>query len=474
MRELSLSGQFAPVRPAFSGSVTFGVLGSALAVVFVAFHWSFALVGGLTILVLSFVGSEKFLLAVIFLVPVGWFTSSDVPIHDLATVIRLLVVGGFFLGRFWREELSVARLMRPLISRLSLLFLGVAVVSVSLAKFGWTHDSGQAVLRLFSYVLFYFMIVDWADSRQRIRRIFLTLLASGIVVASFALLQILIGGYTPLWIYLNPLSGHHFSPWGGRATSFLNYPNSLAGYLNLLLPLALACYLCDETRRWRRLALATLVTGVAALVSTQSLGGVVAFGCVLALAVVFFVGGRIRRLVWLGILSAFGVLLFLAKSFLSPSHTHEAMIRDVATRGLLWATAFHLFSSSPTLGVGYGNFVGVYGSYLQFDWMPAGVYDTHNLYLQLLAEVGVLGFVAFFGLIFVTLRHARRLWVMASDRLDRVLAFGVIGAVLALLVHGLVDFLFEVSTPFGTLFWIMLALLTVQLRACYEGGAKCV
>jgi hypothetical protein len=48
------------------------------------------------------------------------------------------------------------------------------------------------------------------------------------------------------------------------------------------------------------------------------------------------------------------------------------------------------------------------------------------------------------------------------------LAFGVLGAILSVLLHGFVDFLFQVSPQFGTLFWALLALLVVSARTWSE------
>jgi O-antigen ligase len=94
--------------------------------------------------------------------------------------------------------------------------------------------------------------------------------------------------------------------------------------------------------------------------------------------------------------------------------------------------------------------------------VPPGIFDVHNLYLQLLAETGILGFAAFFSLIFLAGREARRQWRAAHGDLDRALSFGVLGAILTVLIHGSVDFLFRVSPQFGTLFWMLLALLVAN------------
>ena len=93
-------------------------------------------------------------------------------------------------------------------------------------------------------------------------------------------------------------------------------------------------------------------------------------------------------------------------------------------------------------------------------WCPAGVFAVHNLYLQLLAETGLVGFVAFFYLVVQSWRQARSQWRSSVDFLDLALAFGVLGALLSVLVHGFVDFLFFAQS--GTLFWVLLALLVAS------------
>jgi len=61
----------------------------------------------------------------------------------------------------------------------------------------------------------------------------------------------------------------------------------------------------------------------------------------------------------------------------------------------LWQTALKVFWDNPLLGIGPGNFEIVHSIYRQFHLNPAEIYvrgaSAHNLFLQYLAETGVVG-----------------------------------------------------------------------------------
>jgi O-antigen ligase len=125
------------------------------------------------------------------------------------------------------------------------------------------------------------------------------------------------------------------------------------------------------------------------------------------------------------------------------------------TRLALWGTAGALFLSHPVLGVGFGNFRSMYNDYL--PGVTADQLDAHNLYLQLLSETGVVGFLLFcslmWGLARVALKLARTL-----DPFYCLVGVGVGGALAATLIHGLVDYIFNASPQSGALLWLVLAL----------------
>ncbi len=432
--------------------------------------WVAALLGGIAVIVLSCLENEPFILTLIFLSPVGWLLNVHAPVKNVLVAVRIVVVAVFFLSRMWCGPWDGSRIFRSPITKASLLFFFVAFVSCPLGGVGWSHESLRSLYDLASYVGFFLMLLVWVDSRRQLRKVLSVLLCSTMLAAAFAIIQEIAGGYTALWTSLSP-SGEDVETWSGRAPSFLNYANSLAGYLNLILPLALAvCVLMKG--RWRKLGAWTLALGTVALLSTQSIGGLGAFAAILVLAIFCFVATPQKRLLYLGGMCGAFCVLFLLKHALNPAHTQDSFGPDAAIRLLLWDTAWNLFLHSPTIGVGWGNFTGLYESYVQAfsSLIPPGVFAIHNIYLQLLAETGLVGFFSFFYLIIQTWRQARNQLRVSTDPFDAALAFGVLGALLSVLVHGTVDFFFQVSQQFGTLFWVLLALLVASRRLNARAG----
>lgn len=441
-----------------------GLVAGLAAALFITVHWTVGVVAALVVLALSAAENEGFLLMMIFLVPVGWTLARDLPIRQVTVAARFATVGGFFLGRFWRGALDLRQLWRPRVTRYSFLVALVAVASIFFGTDGLTHDSVHAFYRLMSYIGFYLFLLAWIDSKQRLKKVASLLLASTIFISLYGMVQVITGGYTSLWLYLNP-PGVAFESWSGRIPSLLQYSNSLAGYLNLVLPFALACWIFPSGEKFKRLGKVTFLLGSLTLIFTQSVGGLVAFGCFGLIAGFFLFKDSAKRTVWLGAVTILGIALYGARSILNPSHSSAHVVfYDLGNRLLLWEAAWHFFLHSPIWGIGWGNFAHAYGGYLNVPWIKSGIFMAHNIYLQLLSETGVVGFISFFSLIFVVLRDARRQMRSVSDPFDQSLAFGCFGALITVLVHGFVDYLFLVSAPFGTLFWMILALLVVSGR----------
>ena len=115
----------------------------------------------------------------------------------------------------------------------------------------------------------------------------------------------------------------------------------------------------------------------------------------------------------------------------------------------LWSAALRLAAAHPMLGVGPDNFRHFYGAEFGLAAWDERV-GANNLYLEVLADLGLLGLVAFLWVVVEPLRSAAR-------RLKDPVAFGIALALGAFLLHGLLDS-FLAFTPTVLLFWLILGL----------------
>ena len=102
---------------------------------------------------------------------------------------------------------------------------------------------------------------------------------------------------------------------------------------------------------------------------------------------------------------------------------------SIAFRVLLWQSAWQMFLDNPVLGIGFDNFVLHNVSTAYFPFLKAlggeGLY-VHNVYLQILVEMGLIGFLAFLNLLRVVYTKLLRITrtVRDDDYLYVVLGYG--------------------------------------------------
>ncbi|NJN84007.1 MAG: O-antigen ligase family protein, partial [Caldilineaceae bacterium] len=120
-----------------------------------------------------------------------------------------------------------------------------------------------------------------------------------------------------------------------------------------------------------------------------------------------------------------------------------------------WVAAFRMWEGSPWWGVGAGNYAAIYAQVrLPFWEEPLG--HAHNIYLNHLAETGLIGLVAYAVLwiswmvwVWVRFQQAGRFRVTGLDSAvnderawQAALALGVLGVLVHLAVHNFFDNLF--------------------------------
>ena len=231
------------------------------------------------------------------------------------------------------------------------------------------------------------------------------------------------------------------------------YTNSQDAFLNLV-TLPLCAYLLKAVAARRRIRAAALSAAVGLLIFVVALTGerapaitlIVGF---LVLAVV------VRSLVPRAALGLPFALAFAAYGLAGITAHSEAVGRlatlahpaqAAATRVVIWRGAVALLAHAPWHGIGLGLFSLAYPPYRHAGDTSAGFF-VHDDYLQIAIEagwVGLLLFLAVLGSVAVT--FVQGLPARGEDDGKRIEMAGLVGALLTVAVHSLVDFNFYIPS----------------------------
>lgn len=258
------------------------------------------------------------------------------------------------------------------------------------------------------------------------------------------------------------------------ATSLISgsYPNRnhFAGLLEMTLPFALMYGLSVLHRSGRRgvlamshvaqaaLPLAATCLMLVAILFSSSKSGAIACGLALFFMTALSLGRGLPRGKRWGFLALLMLLMLVAFVFLTPSDLVErfgSMASDQPTEGRLpiWLDTLHLIAAFPLFGCGLGAF---FPAFLRYQIAGVGWAwtNTHNDYLQLLSELGIVGFVAPALLMASVFQRAVGAASDQDVRESRFVGLACTGSLIAILTHSVTDFNTYVTANGLVLAWV--------------------
>lgn len=275
-----------------------------------------------------------------------------------------------------------------------------------------------------------------------------------------------------------------------RAFGSFGQPNPFGGFMGLLTPLAMMltiAYGLQLWSLWRKnhhishfnlslsgyYGLATLAMG-GAVIASWSRGAWLGLGVAILAVVVAFPRKLWQGLGLFAVVVVIGGLIWMSGRLPSSltdrigSATQELFVLSdvrgvdinpenyaVIERLAHWQAALNMGRTNAWLGVGFGNYDATYETYRLINW-KFSLGHAHNYYLNVLAETGIIGLVAYIGL-FVWLLMLTWQTRKHPDNLARFTAVGLLGSWVYLATHSMTDNLYvnNVFIHFGVMIGIL-------------------
>ncbi|MEB3330394.1 MAG: O-antigen ligase family protein [Candidatus Sericytochromatia bacterium] len=346
-----------------------------------------------------------------------------------------------------------------------LTFAAVHLVATGFSPYLAASLKGLAKMLIYwaAYVTFRHVLAD----RAAVRVVLFALLGTAAMESTYGVYQWVVG-VEPLANWedpetLNPLT---------RVYGSLMNPNLLAGYLLPVFPLAVAVGL-TQRGALRLVGLAASGLAPIAIFFTYSRGaylGLAASLAVLAALGLSLAWPTLRRrrdlLAGLGAL-AVGGLAALVWRVVSHQALQDRITSIFTLRGHssnsfrvnVWHGVVQMVQDNWAFGVGIGNtaFRKMYSLYMVSGYEALGAY---NVFLEVLAEMGVLGLAAFGWLLGVLVLLAWRTF-RRGDQEARWLSAGILAALAGTFVMGLVDTVFYRPAVQLQFWWLLALAITV-------------
>ncbi|MFA6217654.1 MAG: O-antigen ligase family protein [Candidatus Omnitrophota bacterium] len=208
-------------------------------------------------------------------------------------------------------------------------------------------------------------------------------------------------------------------------------PNMLGGYVGMFIPLTLI----NPKKSWYMIPL------VLTLLLTRSFGAIASTFLGLCLYIVLQIKDRKIVMALLG--SLLLILGIVAIMRTTTAKVHIQPIFSTLARMNYWKETFTIIFKAPFTGIGIGNFN-----------LPQTRF-AHNSYLQIWAEMGITGLLAFIWLVAGSCKKA-----MGSIRLSREnqrTTIAVLSCVSVFLIHNLIDFTFFLPEV-AMAWWLLLGI----------------
>jgi len=302
------------------------------------------------------------------------------------------------------------------------------------------------------YMFWFFVVTQLLKTPGGAKRIINIVLLTALFVALYGIYQFIIGVEIPAnWV--DQAEGAVRT----RSFSIFTSPNMLAGYLSLLIPVAVGMFFAEKNTL-RKLYYGTVIACMGlALLFTLSRGGWIFCFC----ALLFYVWLKNRKLI-VPMLLCMGVLFILSVIFM-PSVANRilylfspAYYASSSAGGRIFRAVkgFELFSQYPVFGMGLGQF----GGSVALSHKLNNTFSMDNYYLKTAVEMGLVGLIALLVLLYNTFKWCYRALSRISDPEQQNWAMGILSGIVCVILYNLTENMLEIPL-LSSYFWMFAGII---------------
>jgi len=349
--------------------------------------------------------------------------------------------------------------------KIYLLFLGVSLLS-AMAGVDPVH-SFREIKNKDLYILILIVVVALARDRAKQKRLVSLFLAGSVLVAVWGLVQWSVGVNQTdksdgIFLYLPAALAHWPRPvlnllsiLNGRVMGTRGHPLAYAECLLFAWAFTICFLMRARGREWVHWLTPTILISVA-LVLSQSRGPWIAAAFIFLLASLFSLSRRTWVMwgvgaVFVGIVLSAPAIRDRALSIMDRTHHSNK------ERMHMWHAGIVIWKSHPLLGVGPGNVKQLSVPFQTTEervWGPWG--HLHSIYMNFLAERGVLGLIAFFLFIGTLVWElGRGLRMPSRDPWTHAVYQSALLGILGFLIGGLTESLYNTAVVNMTFYFVM-------------------
>lgn len=329
-------------------------------------------------------------------------------------------------------------------------------------------------------IMLYLVIINYGKGSER--KFIWPLTIAALLVSFFAIYQQITGSFiiNPFWAALETR----------RVTSIFPYPNALGLYLAPIFFLIIALFFSYPRRSNLIVASKKILLIIAAFASLLAIFFARSEGALIGIIGAAFIVALLATKKSRKLAIAIFILVFIALISYPPAWNYtkkKATLMDLSgqIRRQQWSETMSMLNDGHLItGAGLNNYQitvapfhqdGIFvknddpewhrhvvwnEEYRKKMWQPVEIYlYPHNIFLNFWSEIGLLGALLFTSLIIRYFYDAIKL-LTVLDKKKRCLLLGLIGAMSALVIHGLVDVPYF-KNDLAILFWLLIALLGI-------------